>query len=222
MYLVKTPKVIQNLFPNFLWRMPTQEKVMYLTFDDGPIPEVTPWVLEQLAQYDAKATFFCVGENAIRHPDVLQKVVEADHTIGNHTHSHLNGWLSDTMEYFHNIRQCAQLVKSKLFRPPYGRLTRSQAQFLQRHYEIVMWDVLSGDFDPEISREQCLQNVLGKARAGSIVVFHDSLKAQEKIKFVLPKVLAHFADLGYRFEAITEKVQASPAANNSLLMEQVA
>ncbi len=211
MYLVKTPKVIQNLFPNFTWRIPTQEKVMYLTFDDGPIPEVTPWVLEQLSQYDAKATFFCVGENVMRHPDVLQKVLKSGHSVGNHTQNHMNGWTNENLDYFHNIRYCAHLVKSRLFRPPYGRLTRQQAQFLQRHYEIIMWDVLSGDFDPDISREQCLQNVLVKAKSGSIVVFHDSLKAQDKLKYVLPRILAHFSALGFRFERIEEAKASSHA-----------
>ena len=202
MYLVKTPIFIQNLFPNFTWRIPNSEKVIYLTFDDGPIPVVTPWVLEQLKAYQAKGTFFCVGENVKQHPAIFQQVLEEGHTVGNHTFNHLDGWQSENIPYFHNVRHCARQVNSDLFRPPYGRLKPKQAQFLQRHYRIVMWDVLSGDFDATISKEQCLQNVLKNTKAGSIIVFHDSLKAEEKLRFVLPKVLEHFAAKGYRFEQL--------------------
>lgn len=206
MYLVKTPQFIQKLFPNFTWKIPTAEKVIYLTFDDGPVPEVTPWVLNQLAGHNAKATFFCVGENVKKHPEVFQKVKNAGHSLGNHTFNHLNGWKTENMPYFLNVRRCAHQLKSELFRPPYGKLRPKQAQFLQRHYRIVMWDVLSGDFDAAITKEQCLENVVGNASEGSIIVFHDSLKAMEKLRFVLPKVLAHFAAKGYRFEALSERV----------------
>ena len=205
MYLVKTPQLIQNLFPNFTWRIPTTEKVLYLTFDDGPIPEVTPWVLEQLEAFNAKATFFCVGENIKKHPEVFKQVVDQGHAVGNHSYNHLNGWATDNIPYFHNIRHCANQVRTVLFRPPYGRLKPKQAQFLARHYRIVMWDVLSGDFDPNISKEQCLSNVVNNARPGSIVVFHDSLKTEGKLSFVLPKVLEHFASLGYTFESLNEQ-----------------
>lgn len=208
MYLVKTPKVIQNLFPNFVWRMPAGEPVIYLTFDDGPIPGVTPWVLEQLAAYDARATFFCVGENVQRHPEVFQAVIGAGHTVGNHTSHHMDGWATDNLPYFHDVRRCARLVSSDLFRPPYGRMRPRQAQFLQRHYQIVMWDVLSGDFDPHLSPEQCLHNVIDNATAGSIVVFHDSLKAEEKLRYALPRTLEHFAARGYRFEALASQAVA--------------
>lgn len=207
MYLVKTPQFIQNLFPNYTWRVPTEEKEVYLTFDDGPIPEVTPWVLEQLANYQAKATFFCVGDNVEKHPDVFEAVRAQGHTIGNHTYHHLDGWTSENINYFHNTRHGAGITGSELFRPPYGKLKPKQAQFLQRHYRIVMWDVLSGDFDPNISKEQCLQNVIRNVGPGSIVVFHDSLKAQEKLNYVLPKVLAYLAAEGYRFEALQDSAQ---------------
>ena len=216
MYLVKTPQFIQKLFPNFTWRIPTDEKVIHLTFDDGPIPEVTPWVLDQLAQHNAKATFFCVGDNVSKHHDVLEMVKKAGHAIGNHTFNHLNGWLTDNVQYFLNVRRCAHALRSSLFRPPYGRLKPRQGDFLQRHYRIVMWDVLSGDFDPEISAEQCLDNVVNNAREGSIVVFHDSLKAWDKLQFVLPKVLKHFSSLGYRFAHLEEE------RPNELLLASVA
>ncbi|MBI5915951.1 MAG: polysaccharide deacetylase family protein [Bacteroidetes bacterium] len=205
MYLVKTPQFIQKLFPNFTWRIPTGEKTLHLTFDDGPIPEVTPWVLDQLAAYRAKATFFCIGDNVHKYPDVLEMVKNAGHTVGNHTFHHLNGWLTDNVKYFLNVRRCAHALRSNLFRPPYGKLKPKQAEFLQRHYRIVMWDVLSGDFDPEISREQCLENVLQNAKDGSIVVFHDSLKAWEKLQFALPKVLANFHSQGYQFRRLEEQ-----------------
>lgn len=204
MYLVKTPKFIQELFPNFTWRIPSSEKVLYLTFDDGPIPEVTPWVLEQLSAYNAKATFFCVGDNIQKHPEVFEQVKAAGHAVGNHTFNHQNGWITDNIPYFHNVRHCANLTKTILFRPPYGKLRPRQTQFLLRHYRIVMWDVLSGDFDPNITAEQCLQNVVSNASEGSIVVFHDSLKAEEKLRYALPRVLEHFSALGYRFEALNE------------------
>ncbi|MCB9273096.1 MAG: polysaccharide deacetylase family protein [Lewinellaceae bacterium] len=210
MYLIKTPQFIQNLFPNYTWRIPTQEKVLYLTFDDGPIPEVTPWVLEQLEQYDAQATFFCVGDNIRKHPDVFRQVIEKGHAVGNHTYNHLNGWLSENIPYYHNVRHCANLAHSVLFRPPYGKLKPKQSQFLQRHYRIVMWDVLSGDFDPRLSEEQCLSNVVNNAEPGSIIVFHDSLKAEEKLRYVLPRVLEHFAMEGYQFGKLNEKELASP------------
>ena len=205
MYFVKTPSLIQSLFPNFIWHIPVKEKVLFLTFDDGPIPEVTPWVLEQLEQYNAQATFFCVGENIKKHANVFQQVLQAGHAVGNHTFNHLNGWATDNVPYFHNIRHCARLVKSMLFRPPYGRLLPKQVQFLQRHYKIIMWDVLSGDFDPEISEKECLNNVTKNVKPGSIVVFHDSLKAEQKLRYVLPKVLAHFSQLGYVFKKLNEK-----------------
>lgn len=205
MYLVKTPQFIQNLFPNFTWRIPTQEKVLFLTFDDGPIPEVTPWVLDQLSDYQAKATFFCVGDNVQKYPELFAQVRERGHSVGNHTYNHLNGWATDNIPYFHNVRHCAHLTDSALFRPPYGRLKPKQAQFLQRHYRIIMWDVLSGDFDPNLSQEDCLNNVMRNAGPGSIVVFHDSLKAKDKLAYVLPLVLENFAQAGYRFEALSEQ-----------------
>lgn len=204
MYLVKTPQFIQKLFPNFTWRIPSAEKVLYLTFDDGPIPAVTPWVLDQLKKYDAQATFFCVGDNIRKNPEIFDQVVEAGHAVGNHTFNHLNGWTTDNVKYFLNVRRCAHQVNSALFRPPYGRLMPKQAEFLQRHYRIVMWDVLSGDFDPELSPEQCFSNVINHAKQGSIVVMHDSLKAWDRLEYVLPKMLEHFAAKGYQFRRLEE------------------
>ncbi|RMG82814.1 MAG: polysaccharide deacetylase family protein [Bacteroidetes bacterium] len=205
MYLVKTPRFIQSLFPNYTWNIKTARKKVFLTFDDGPIPEVTPWVLKTLEAFQARATFFCVGNNVEKHPDVFNRVLEGGHAVGNHTFSHLNGWQSDNLPYFHDVRRCARLVRSELFRPPYGRLKPKQAQFLQRHYQIVMWDILSGDFDESLSEAQCLSNVLSNVKTGSVIVFHDSLKAFKKLQYVLPRVLTELAAAGYTFEALDEK-----------------
>ncbi len=202
MYLVKTPAVIQRLLPWFTWRLPDQEKVLYLTFDDGPIPEITPWVLEQLGAYDAKATFFCVGDNARKHPALYQAVLEAGHGVGNHTMNHYNGWKHTVSEYLQNVQTCGRYVHSALFRPPYGRLRPAQRRALEKQYRIVMWDVLSGDFDTDLTPEACLENVLQNATTGSIVVFHDSLKAAPRLRVALPGTLKYFAERGYRFQRI--------------------
>lgn len=201
-YLVKTPKLMQAMLPAYTWSVPTGERVMYLTFDDGPIPDITPWVLATLRQFEAKATFFCVGDNVLRHPDVYAQVLADGHAVGNHTFNHLNGWQTDRQAYLHNVRRCARVVTSRLFRPPYGRLLPGQRQFIERHFRIIMWDVLSGDFDQDITPQHCLQNVLNNAGPGSIVVLHDSRKAEKNLRFVLPAILGYFAGKGYRFDAL--------------------
>ncbi len=208
MYLIKTPRFIQKLFPNYHWRVDqdTDQPTLYLTFDDGPIPQLTPWVLEELAKYDAKATFFCVGNNVRRYPAVHQQTLDAGHTVGNHTMHHLDGWKTDNVPYFHDARHCAVQLKTSLFRPPYGRLKPSQAQFLQRHYNVVMWDVLSGDFDPELTPEDCYDNVVDNARPGSIVVMHDSLKAEENVREILPRILQYYTERGYAFASLTPEL----------------
>ena len=208
MQIVRPIPFVNKLYSSLEWKKPcsNDSKTVYLTFDDGPIPEVTPWVLEQLEKFNAQATFFCVGANVEKHPDVFKQVVAAGHHVGNHTFNHMNGWESDNIEYFHNIRHCARLVNSTMFRPPYGRISPKQVQFLQRHYDIVMWDVLSGDFDQDLSKEQCLKNVVDYVRSGSIVVFHDSQKAQENLYYALPRTLEHFAAQGYRFRALSPQL----------------
>lgn len=203
MYLVKTPQIIRSLFPNFLWSKKETDKVLYLTFDDGPIPEVTPWVLEQLAAYNAKATFFCVGDNVKKYPGIYAELREAGHAVGNHTHNHLSGWGTKSSTYVDNVEACAEYIDSDLFRPPYGRLKPKQAEILLKRYKIVMWDVLSGDFDETLSGEQCLQNVLRNTENGSVIVFHDSVKARKRLEYSLPKVLKYYSDRGYRFAALT-------------------
>ncbi len=199
MYPVKTPSIVKALYRDLVWRMPDTEKVIYLTFDDGPIPEVTPFVLDELERYRAKGTFFCIGENIDKHPALFAKIKTAGHSIGNHSYSHLNGWQTPAKEYLNNIERCQQLTGTALFRPPYGRIKRAQAKALGTTHKIIMWDVLSGDFDQGISQEKCLRNVIRNATSGSIIVFHDSLKAQKNLAYTLPRTLAHFAKAGYRF-----------------------
>jgi peptidoglycan/xylan/chitin deacetylase (PgdA/CDA1 family) len=200
-FFVKSPWWLKKLYPHRIWHVATNEKIIYLTFDDGPHPVATPFVLNELKKYNARATFFCIGKNAASYPEIYQRILQEGHQVGNHTYNHLNGWKTDNNLYLENINKAAEYITSNLFRPPYGRLRSSQAKELG-NYKIVMWDVLSGDFEPTVSKETCLRNVTAKTENGSIVVFHDSEKAWEKLHFALPEVLKHFSALGYRFLSI--------------------
>ena len=202
-YTIKTPTIIQKFFSNYRWRFSSVPKEIYLTFDDGPSLEVTNFVLKELKKHQAKATFFCVGKNVKKHQNIYHKIQEEGHSVGNHTFNHLNGLLTKNTRYIENIQQASAYIVSKLFRPPYGRLKSSQARLLQQEgYKIIMWDVLSGDFDRSISPEKCLDNVLKKTTNGSIIVMHDSEKSKDKIYFALPRILDHFSQKGYLFKAI--------------------
>jgi len=193
------PRFIQRLYPERIWAFSREEKSIYLTFDDGPIPEVTPWVLDELKKHNAKATFFCIGENVQKHPEIFQRILSEGHSVGNHTFNHLNGWKTATSEYIENVDKADRrmgnnskfkIQDSRLFRPPYGKITSKQAKILQRKgFKIVMWDIISYDYDANTSPEKCLQNVLKNIKPGSVIIFHDSLKAEKKLRFVLPKVL---------------------------------
>jgi len=206
MYIVKPPRIVNLLTKNNLvWKIPTDEKRIFLTFDDGPIPELTPWVLDVLQEYKAKATFFCVGDNVKKNPDILERIVKEKHTIGNHTFNHLNGWKNKLDDYVENIKEFQKYLETDLFRPPYGKLKPKQIKKLKEDYSIIYWTVLSGDFDENLKPEKCLQRILKKTKAGSIIVFHDNMKAYPRIKYALPKYLEHFSSLGYSFDALTKK-----------------
>ncbi|TCD19380.1 polysaccharide deacetylase family protein [Pedobacter psychrodurus] len=202
MYLIKSPLLLKWYYPSLLWNKSRTEKVIYLTFDDGPIPNVTDFVLKTLKVFNAKATFFCIGENIVKHPEVFERVKNDGHAIGNHTFNHLKGWKTDNETYLQNTIKCQELTQTDLFRPPYGRIKKSQISNLKSqisNLNIVMWDVLSGDFDTKLSPEKCYQNVIKHTENGSIIVFHDSLKAFDRLSYTLPKVLAYFTDKGFTF-----------------------
>ena len=206
MYFIKTPFWLRLIYRSCIWRKPTEDKVLYLSFDDGPHPEATPFVLEQLAIYNAKASFFCIGKNVQLFPEIYDAILAAGHVVGNHTQNHMNGWKNTTENYMADIQEATKLIDSNLFRPPYGRISFSQIKALRLDpalpQQIMMWDVLSGDFDTNITGEQCANNVIQYAGPGSIVVFHDSAKAMDRLRIALPKVLAHFFKLGYQFKAL--------------------
>ncbi|WP_345271353.1 polysaccharide deacetylase family protein [Nibrella viscosa] len=210
MFLHKSNFLLRTIYPEFLWRLDDSEPVIYLTFDDGPIPDITEFALEQLDKYAAQATFFCIGDNVRKHTDIFYNVIEAGHAIGNHTYNHLNGWKTDDETYLKNVYKAQDelRVATTLFRPPYGRIRRSQALDLLDTHSIVMWDVLSGDFDTSLSPQTCLRKTIQYTEPGSIVVFHDSLKAWPNMRYVLPRMLAHFAERGYEFRAVPQLIYA--------------
>lgn len=198
-FLVRPPKLLRSLYSQALWRMDKTQKNIYLTFDDGPIEELTPWVLDLLAHYNIKATFFCVGENILKHPQIFDRVLSEGHQVGNHSFNHLKGWNSNTIDYIKNVGQCEKLTKTGLFRPPYGRIKKSQFKILRQHYQLVFWDVLSYDYDSWTTPETCLRNCLKNTRNGSIVVFHDNIKAKENLTYALPHYIEYFLKLNYKF-----------------------
>ncbi|MDP4150496.1 MAG: polysaccharide deacetylase family protein [Bacteroidota bacterium] len=205
LYFVKTPWLLKRCYPRLIWDMPDREKTLYLSFDDGPHPVITPWVLDELKKYRARATFFCIGKNVLAHREIYKRILMEGHRVGNHTQDHLNGWKVRDSVYLDNVREATKHIDSNLFRPPYGRISAFQSVCLRRaplNFSIIMWGVLSADFDERISPSTCTRNVLRHARAGSIIVFHDSEKAFERLKISLPQILEHFAGLGYGFESI--------------------
>lgn len=196
------------MFPNYVWDITTKDKIIYLTFDDGPTPEITNWTLDALKQYNAKATFFCIGNNIEKHPEVFNNIVNNGHAIGNHTQHHVKGWKTKTKDYILEVLATAKELKqhqysTNLFRPPYGQIKPKQGKkLIELGYKIIMWDVLSFDWEQEVSEEKCLDNVISKTKEGSIVVFHDSVKASKNMMYVLPKVLEHFNKNGFEFKAL--------------------
>ena len=204
MYLAKTPEAVKPFTGDLIWNFSRTEKSIYITFDDGPTPGVTEAVLEILDEYSAKATFFCIGGNVEAHPGLFMRIREKGHSVGNHTWNHMNGWKFSNYSYYKNILTCAEWVPSDLFRPPYGAITRPQAKLLRKRFKLVMWDVISGDWKQGLHHEKCLLNVISNARHGSIIVFHDSLKAEKNMLYALPRTLRHYADLGYKFKPILQ------------------
>jgi peptidoglycan/xylan/chitin deacetylase (PgdA/CDA1 family) len=209
--LVKTPKLVQRMFPKRVWALSEATNAIYLTFDDGPIPEITPWVLQELKKHKAKATFFCIGENISKYPEIFNSIISEGHSIGNHTYNHLNGWKTETDIYIENVlladaelNNHSSIINTQfLFRPPYGKITQNQAKILQKKgFTIVMWDVLSFDFDAETSEEQCFANVSENIKPGSIVVFHDSIKAEKNLRKALPKVLEYAVANNFELKAL--------------------
>ena len=204
-YLVKSPWILKKYFSECTWNIKTNEKILYLTFDDGPHPEATSFVLEQLKNYNAKATFFCIGKNVKEHFEIYKQIISDGHRPANHTFSHLNGWKTNDEIYVRDIEKAAEIIDSDLFRPPYGRITKFQIKVLQQqkiNLKTIMWDVLSGDFDTSIQPENCYLNVINNAKPGSIIVFHDSAKALQNIRYALPKVLEYYSEKGFKFHSL--------------------
>jgi peptidoglycan-N-acetylglucosamine deacetylase len=206
---VKTHWSIKKLFSNYVWDVPNNENKVYLTFDDGPTPEITEWTLNLLKKYNAKATFFCIGDNIRKYPEIFKKVIKEEHSIGNHTYNHLNGWKTSTNDYIENTKlyeteHCKLSTEHcQLFRPPYGKIKPTQSKILRNlGYKIIMWDVISYDFDATISKEKCLENVLKNVQSGSIIVFHDSKKAFQNLEYVLPRTLEFLKEKGFVFEKL--------------------
>jgi peptidoglycan/xylan/chitin deacetylase (PgdA/CDA1 family) len=203
MYLVKSPWLLKRLYPALTWSIPTEEKEVYLTFDDGPHQTITPFVLDTLKARDAKATFFCIGKNVKEHPAIYQQIISEGHKVGNHTYNHYNGWKTPDDVYIKDILEAKQYIDSNLFRPPYGRISKFQIQQLKSLFKIVMWDVLSADFDITLTPQKCLEHVVSNVAPGSIVVFHDSQKALPRLEYALPKALEYLSTNGYKFKALS-------------------
>ena len=206
MFIERPPRLYRALYPTALWRMPRipDSKTVYLTFDDGPIPEVTPWVLNTLRDKGVRATFFMVGDNVRRHPDIFQKVISEGHAVGNHTFHHLQGLLSTTETYLRDVRLADKVISSPLFRPPHGHMREMQYLFLSRSFKCVMWDVVTRDYNANLSPEYVLGTVRRLARDGSIVVFHDSLKAWKNMSYAMPRAIDFLLSEGYSFKTIPE------------------
>ena len=209
-YFKKTPGIVSTIFKDRTWRIDTDENLLYLTFDDGPHPEATPFVLDELKKFNAKATFFCVGKNVKENFSMYQRIIAEGHKVGNHTYNHLNGWKTDDKKYVEDIQKATKIIDSNLFRPPYGRITKFQIKAIRGerlHLKTIMWDVLSGDFDPSVDGENCYLNVVNNAKPGSIVVFHDSLKSFTTLKYALPKILQFYSEKEYQFAVLPSDFQ---------------
>lgn len=205
-YFVKTPSWLKKIYPSFVWDMEPKEKKLYLTFDDGPHPVITPFTLNLLKQFNAKATFFCIGENVQKYPDVYHKIIEEGHSTGNHTQHHLNGWATDDEDYLLDVAAADVNIRSGLFRPPYGRIKRSQFRLLKKKHpgmKVIMWSILAGDWDESLKPERCFDRIIKNTSGGDIIVLHETEKAYARLAFVLPKTLNYFSEKGYKFKEIS-------------------
>lgn len=202
MQIAKTPTIAKKVFSRLTWNVETEQKHIYLTFDDGPTPEISIWILKELAKYNAKATFFCLGKNVVLYPKLLDYIICEGHSVGNHTYKHVNAWKTEKYKYLNDIASCEKVFHSNLFRPPYGKLKPGIRTHILKNYQIIMWDVMSYDFDKNISVENCYQNVIKNTKKGSIIVFHDSKKAEKNMKPTLTRVLKHFIEKGFEFKAL--------------------
>ena len=213
-YLTKTPGLLKSFYKSCTWNFSRDSRAIYFTFDDGPHPVATPFVLDILKEYNAKGTFFCIGKNVVAYPDIYKRILNEGHSVGNHTFNHLNGWKTPDKDYIKNIGEARKYIDSNLFRPPYGRITKFQIRLLtaaenlqqQTIYKIIMWDVLSGDFDLASSADKCVKNVTSNAQEGSIVVFHDSEKAFPKLQYALPRLLEYFSSKSFEFRVVENKI----------------
>jgi peptidoglycan-N-acetylglucosamine deacetylase len=206
-YFVKTPWWLKMIYPHRLWNIDTKEKIVYLSFDDGPHPVATPFVLDELKKYNAKATFFCIGKNVVAYPNLYKRIIDEGNSVGNHTQNHINGWNTSTHDYLADVSEASKHIESNLFRPPYGRISSSQAKLIgkamkKESAKIVMWDVLSGDFDESLSKEECFTNVIRNTKAGSIIVFHETETAYKHLEYTLTQLLQSFTKKGYNFKSL--------------------
>jgi len=202
MQIAKTPKIAKKAFHRLTWNKDEHEKTIYLTFDDGPTPNITIWILNLLAKYNAKATFFCLGKNVVLYPKLLDYILCEGHSVGNHTYNHLNAWKTNKEKYLNDIVSCERVFHSKFFRPPYGKLKPGIRTQILKNYQIIMWDVMSYDFDKDLLPENCYKNVISNAKEGSIIVFHDSYKAESNMKATLPLILKYYSEKGFKFKGL--------------------
>ncbi len=202
MLIEQPPFLYRMLFPETVWRIPGKEKTVYLTFDDGPIPEVTPWVMDLLDKYHIKATFFCVGDNVVRNPELFRELKERGHQVGNHTMNHVQGMKLSKFNYLRNVKRADDVICSGLFRPPHGHMGLGQAKALKKEFTLIMWDVVTRDYSKKLTGEQVFANVKRYVRNGSIIVFHDSLKAEKNLRYALPKSIEWLMENEYRFDTL--------------------
>ncbi|MCD4832989.1 MAG: polysaccharide deacetylase family protein [Bacteroidales bacterium] len=203
--MIKKEHIAAKIFRDLTWHFTGKDNELFLTFDDGPTLEITPWVLAALKEFNAKATFFCIGKNVKKYPDLYNQILNEGHSVGNHSYSHIKGWKTSNQKYVESVQKAAQVIDSNLFRPPFGKIRPQQIGQLKQDFKIIMWDVFSRDYDSKLDKEKCLKNVLDFSESGSIIVFHDTLKAERNLKYVLPKVLKHFSEQGFVFNPIEFK-----------------